>query len=154
MVHAEKLVTALDRGTANTRWRDFADVHMLSRRHDVDGDHLHEAVHMVANHRNVVVVPLRRALGDLPNAGQTRWAAWRRRQVWEEELPENLNDVVEQICAFGDPLMAGLVRGHVWNAAEQRWHPNRRTGRSRAEVAFMSCVGNDLRLRSVYGGRL
>jgi hypothetical protein len=37
MVLAEKIVTALERGTANTRWRDFADVWTLSRRHDCGG---------------------------------------------------------------------------------------------------------------------
>lgn len=30
MVLAEKLVTAVQRGTANTRWRDFADVYLLT----------------------------------------------------------------------------------------------------------------------------
>lgn len=30
MVYAEKLVTAIRRGTANTRWRDFADVYLPS----------------------------------------------------------------------------------------------------------------------------
>lgn len=29
MVHAEKIVTALVRGTANTRWRDFADLYLF-----------------------------------------------------------------------------------------------------------------------------
>lgn len=33
MVHAEKIVTAVARGTVNTRWRDFADVYLLSGRH-------------------------------------------------------------------------------------------------------------------------
>jgi len=33
MVHAEKIVTAIQRGTANTRWRDFADIYLLSTRH-------------------------------------------------------------------------------------------------------------------------
>ncbi len=32
MVHAEKLVTAVQRGMANTRWRDFADIYALARR--------------------------------------------------------------------------------------------------------------------------
>lgn len=36
MVFAEKIVTALARGTANTRWRDFLDLYVLIRRHDVD----------------------------------------------------------------------------------------------------------------------
>lgn len=38
MVYAEKLVTAIQRGAANTRWRDFVDIYALSRRHDIDGD--------------------------------------------------------------------------------------------------------------------
>jgi hypothetical protein len=33
MVHAEKIVTAIARGTVNTRWRDFADIYLLSRHH-------------------------------------------------------------------------------------------------------------------------
>lgn len=37
MVLAEKVVTALQRGTANTRWRDFADLWTLSRNRDGDG---------------------------------------------------------------------------------------------------------------------
>jgi hypothetical protein len=35
VVHAEKLVTAVQCGTPNTRWRDFADVWTLSNRHPV-----------------------------------------------------------------------------------------------------------------------
>ena len=31
MVYAEKIVTAITRGTANTRWRDFADIYLLTR---------------------------------------------------------------------------------------------------------------------------
>jgi hypothetical protein len=31
MVHAEKIVTAVQRGVANTRWRDFGDIWALSR---------------------------------------------------------------------------------------------------------------------------
>jgi hypothetical protein len=33
MVYAEKFLTALQRGTANTRWRDFADLYLLTDRH-------------------------------------------------------------------------------------------------------------------------
>ena len=31
MVYAEKIITALQRGTVNTRWRDFADLYLLTR---------------------------------------------------------------------------------------------------------------------------
>jgi hypothetical protein len=40
MVHAEKIVTAVSRGTVSTRWRDFADIYLLSRHHPIDGDEL------------------------------------------------------------------------------------------------------------------
>ena len=40
MVLAEKIVTALARGTANTRWRDFVDIYVLVRRHSVNAPHI------------------------------------------------------------------------------------------------------------------
>ena len=40
MVYAEKIVTMLERETANTRWRDYADVHALCRRHVMAGTKL------------------------------------------------------------------------------------------------------------------
>ncbi len=45
-VLAEKIVTAMQRGAANTRWRDYADVLILSRDHAVTGDDLHAAVNV------------------------------------------------------------------------------------------------------------
>jgi hypothetical protein len=33
MVDAEKIVTAISRGTTSTRWRDFADMYLLARHH-------------------------------------------------------------------------------------------------------------------------
>jgi hypothetical protein len=32
MIYSEKIVTAIVRGTVNTRWRDFADIYLLTRR--------------------------------------------------------------------------------------------------------------------------
>ena len=43
MVYAEKIITALQRGTVNTRWRDFADLHILTGRHATDGTELQRA---------------------------------------------------------------------------------------------------------------
>lgn len=48
MVHAEKIITALQRGTINTRWRDFADVYVLAGQHPIDGRELHRALSEVA----------------------------------------------------------------------------------------------------------
>ncbi len=64
MVYAEKIVTAIDRGTTNTRWRDFADIHLLSRRHTVDGTKLAHSIRGVAGHRRVRLIPLVDLLAD------------------------------------------------------------------------------------------
>jgi len=53
MVYAEKIITALQRGTINTRWRDFADLYLLTARHTVDGADLHRALTEVAAYRHV-----------------------------------------------------------------------------------------------------
>ncbi|MHB8318963.1 MAG: nucleotidyl transferase AbiEii/AbiGii toxin family protein [Acidimicrobiales bacterium] len=87
MVHAEKIVTAVARGTVNTRWRDFADIYLLSRRHLLAGADLADSVRHVARHRQVELVPLARVLDGYGAIGQARWAAWRRKQQLEDRLP-------------------------------------------------------------------
>ncbi|MEV4635938.1 nucleotidyl transferase AbiEii/AbiGii toxin family protein [Actinoplanes sp. NPDC049548] len=51
MVLAEKIITAVQRGKANTRWRDFADIYLLIGRHDVEGQALATALTGVAEYR-------------------------------------------------------------------------------------------------------
>ena len=58
MVHAEKIVTALSRGTANSRWRDFADIYLLSRHHQVDGTEMVTSLRDVASHRSTRLTAL------------------------------------------------------------------------------------------------
>lgn len=65
MVHAEKIVTAVARGTANTRWRDFADIYMLARRHAIDGTELVRSARRVSEHRQVQLVPLSMVLAAM-----------------------------------------------------------------------------------------
>lgn len=57
-VHAEKIVPAISRGTANTRWRDFGDIYTLSGRHPGNGDELISSINVVATHRRFDLVPL------------------------------------------------------------------------------------------------
>jgi hypothetical protein len=85
MVHAEKIVTAIARGTVNTRWRDFGDIHMLARHHAINGSELAYAIRRVADHRKVKLRPLAQALDDYGQIGQQRWTAWRRRQRLEDD---------------------------------------------------------------------
>jgi len=67
LILAEKIVTALQRGTANTRWRDFVDIAAT----DIETKILSEAIARVAEHRATPVEPLAEALDGYANLAQT-----------------------------------------------------------------------------------
>ena len=121
MVHAEKIVTAVARGTVNTRWRDFADIYLLSRRHSLDGPDLANSLRQVARHRQVELVPLARVLDGYGGIGHARWAAWRRKQQLEERLPDQFTEVVSAVVSFADPIIAGTGAGLAWDPAIGSW---------------------------------
>lgn len=121
MIHAEKLLTAVQRGTANTRWRDFADIYTLARRHDVDGQELTTAIGHVARHRQMRLVPLRESLDGYAAMAQRRWAAWLRKHRLDDRLPEQFSDVLGHVMMFADPVLSDTVADRAWNAADQMW---------------------------------
>lgn len=104
LVLAEKIVTALQRGTANTRWRDFVDIANLARR-DVDDSALIESIRRVAAFRQAPIRPLREVLSGYPEVAQQRWAAWRRKQGLASTTPAQFEDILEEVIAFADPLL-------------------------------------------------
>jgi hypothetical protein len=109
MVHAEKIVTAITRGTTSTRWRDFADIYLLARHHPIDGDELSASVREVALHRGTHLAPLGQTVAGYGAIGQQRWGAWRRRQLLDDRLPANFKDVLDTVIAFADPAITGAV---------------------------------------------
>lgn len=121
MVHAEKIVTAIARGTVNTRWRDFADIYMLTRHHAINEPQLARAIRRVSEHREVQLHPLAQALDDYGQIGQQRWTAWRRRQRLEDRLPEKFSDVVAAVIDFADPAILGSAEGRSWEPATRKW---------------------------------
>jgi hypothetical protein len=123
MVYAEKIVTTVERGLANTRWRDFADVYLLSRAHDADGGELVTAITRVAGHRQVTLGPLTTSLAGFPGLAQSRWAAWRRRQLLDGLLPGDFADVLDAVTAFADPCLRADSDPGVWDATARRWIP-------------------------------
>ena len=96
MVHAEKIVTAISRGTANTRWRDFGDVYVLSGAHAVTASELMASMNAVADHRGVELRPMRVVLDGYALLAQGRWAAWRRRHR-RDELPASFGDLLAAV---------------------------------------------------------
>lgn len=121
MVHAEKIVTAVARGTASTGWRDFADIYALARHHPVDGTELGMSIREVARHRGTRLAPLTTALDGYGAIGQLRWEAWRRKQRLDDRLPIQFSDVVVAVVAFADPAIIGVSGGQSWNPATATW---------------------------------
>lgn len=120
MVHAEKIVTAIQRGAANTRWRDFGDIWTLSRRHSVSANDLREAIEAVATHRGAQLSPLAEVLDGYADLGQARWLAWRRRSN-SDRLPESFADVLDGVLAFASPVVSLAEAAGDWDPQAGRW---------------------------------
>lgn len=106
LVLAEKIVTALQRGTANTRWRDFVDIAALSRT-NINSQTLGESIRRVADHRATPVATLTDALGGYADIAQPRWSAWRRKQQLAT-TPEDFAELLTEVVAFADPILEPL----------------------------------------------
>jgi hypothetical protein len=123
MIHAEKIVTAVARGQANTRWRDFADVYLLSGEHDVDGQLIQESVDVVAEHRGVQLAPLSDSLRGYGQREQSRWARWRAKHHLQPLVPDDFATVLDAVCAFADPVLIQFVDDRTWHADRRAWGP-------------------------------
>jgi Nucleotidyl transferase AbiEii toxin, Type IV TA system len=121
MVHAEKVVTAISRGSVNTRWRDFADIYLLSRHHGVDGTELVGSIRHVAGYRRIQLLALAGRLDGYGDIGQERWVAWRRKQRLDDRLPERFAELVSAVVAFADPAIAGTVEARAWDPTAGAW---------------------------------
>src|SRR6185437_11369999 len=121
MVLAEKIVTALARGTANTRWRDFLDLYVLIRRHAVGARTLRTSMQHVAEYREVPLSPLKPALAGYPEIAQSRWFSWLRKQRLETSAPPEFATVLELVVSFADPLISNDPTVSMWNPFEEAW---------------------------------
>jgi len=121
MVFAEKIVTAVQRGTVNTRWRDYADITLLSTAHDIGGDVLAASIDLVAAHRQATLSPLDQVLAGYAEIAQSKWGAWVRKQRLTDRLSEDFAVVLHDVFAFAAPAVAGEITGHTWDHSVSRW---------------------------------
>ncbi len=121
MVLAEKIVTAIARGTANTRWRDFVDIYTLVQKHDVKGKTLRKSLLRVAEFRDVALTSLKLVLAGYAGIGQQRWLAWLKKQRLESTVPVDFSVVLELVVTFADPATAGESAAGTWDSATRRW---------------------------------
>lgn len=101
LVLAEKIVTAIQRGTANTRWRDFVDIATLATQ-PVDDQVLQSSIAQVAAYRQAQLRPLAETLAGFAELAQVRWEAWRRKQRLDD-APQSFDEVLNRVIDFADP---------------------------------------------------
>lgn len=127
MVLAEKLVTAMQRGTANTRWRDFLDIYTLTGQptHTYTEAEIRDALTAVAQHRAVDLTPIVTFIDTYPTIAQVKWSAWLRKQKLTDRTPEEFADTLAAIGAFCDPILLAVTDLQ----RNRRWSPDTRTWR-------------------------
>lgn len=120
-VLAEKIATMIERGELNTRDRDFADVWVLSRIHEIAAADLRATLAAVADHRGHPVVSLAEVLAEMPNRQQS-YDALRRRASFAIEPPTRWSDLMADVVAFADPLIADTADLlATWDPERREW---------------------------------
>ncbi len=122
-VLAEKVVTMIDRGLATTRERDFADVVLLSRRHQIDASELLAALRATAAHRRSNLSPLTGLLDALGPARQTSWSAFVARTGLGDLLPADYSTAIEEVERFIDPILSETIDSGTWDPLVRSWTP-------------------------------
>jgi hypothetical protein len=121
-VLAEKLVTAIDLGRANTRVRDFADIYTLTGTQSVRCDAVRAAVEATAAFRSVTLAPLSQATEGLGTLRATTYVAYRKSLgSTVQGLPQQFVDAISAVVAFIDPVIDGLDGDATWEPSPRRW---------------------------------
>lgn len=115
-VVAEKLQAMVHLGLANTRLKDFFDLHLLAMSRAFQGAVLTEAVTGTFNRRGTALpgsLPVALTPDFVTEAKQAQWLAFLGRGALA--APGRLEDVVELLAAFLGPVLAGSVEKSVWS---------------------------------------
>jgi len=123
MVLAEKIVTASQHGITSTRWRDFADIYLLTGLHRLVASDIRAAISKVSTYRNAEMGPLRPVLDGYPAVAQAKSHAWRTRQNLEDRLPADFHEVLESVFVFTDGLFDTTRTSQVdiWSPGDRTW---------------------------------
>ncbi|MBX3087729.1 MAG: nucleotidyl transferase AbiEii/AbiGii toxin family protein [Cryobacterium sp.] len=121
MVLAEKVVTAIERGEQNTRWRDFADIASIARARSISGTDLRKALEVVARDRGVDVEPLGPLIAEMPALAQRKWDTWRKKQRLEESTPISLGELLQTCLTFVEPILNHSATQLSWDPQFRSW---------------------------------
>lgn len=122
-VLAEKLVTAIELGRANTRVRDFADIHLLTGTQALQCGELRDALTATATFRGTTLIPLAQATEGLAVLRDSTYVAYRKGHGEAgASLPEMFSDTVAAAADFVDPALDGLDAKALWSPVERNWN--------------------------------
>lgn len=121
-VLAEKLVTAIGLGRANTRVRDFVDIYLLTATQTLQCGPLRDALLATAQFRGTTLIPLAQATEGLGELRDSTYVAYRK-GLGEVGaiLPERYSDTVAAVAVFVDPVLDGLDAEAAWNRSKRDW---------------------------------
>jgi Nucleotidyl transferase AbiEii toxin, Type IV TA system len=121
-VLAEKISTAIALGEANTRVRDYADLHILTGKHIVAFTTMWAALQATTGHRGVSIKPLSEVVGEIATLRQDAYEAFRRRLGPDGiQLPGSFSDVVADAIRFIDPITNTKRSKMTWNPTTREW---------------------------------
>lgn len=122
MVLAEKIVTALQRGQASTRWRDFGDIYQITGRRTFRAGDIRRALQAVADFRRAALPTLDELLDGYAAIGQPRWAPWRAKLQLTGLLPAEFANALDALRAFANPILSGSVADTAtWAPDSRMW---------------------------------
>jgi hypothetical protein len=123
VVLAEKICTAVQLGSGNSRVRDYADVWTLTGTRDITAASALLALAATAAHREVQLGALEPALAGFAEVLQGTYASYRRRLGPDGDLlPDGFGIVVHDVITFADPLLTGTVTdAGTWSPAKRGW---------------------------------
>jgi hypothetical protein len=122
MVLAEKIMTALERGSANTRWRDFGDIFVITGQRTFGAREIRQALQAVAEYRHVELAGLDEVLDGYAGIGQQRWSSWRRKLQLTETLPDSFDHALDSLRAFANPILTGTATDlATWDPIRRGW---------------------------------
>lgn len=128
-VVAEKVHAMREHGVHNTRYKDYYDLVAISRREEIDGGILVEAIRATfeARNRHDRDVPLDGRLPALDDAGYAKraakdWEGWKGRMAWLSEEAGTLAECLAEIDGFVREPFQAASEGHdferLWRGGE------------------------------------
>jgi hypothetical protein len=110
----------MERGSTNTRWRDFVDIYALARRHTVSAETLRQSLALVADHRQVELTSMQPAFTGYADIAQSRWSAWLTKDRLVT-VPGDFAAVLARVQEFAGPVIEQEAPSMTWDPIAGHW---------------------------------